>query len=243
MKRFSHVLLVLACTGLTLSGCAGCGSDDDTIARSEERRTERSNERHDRNTEDDRDAATPGEDLGEAMNNLGNALEQLGQSLGGDANVEPVDYRALRDVLPRRIRGLEKGRYNGERTSTLGIRVSTVEQEYESDDGDEWVKIQVVDLGSLRNVAAFGLDWLKLEVDRESSDGFERTTTIDGHPALEKCQTSGRTEQCEVHLFVAERFVVDLESKGFSIDRLHDVIDDMDLEDLEEMKLEGVPGS
>ena len=229
MKILTILAVSVLLSGGLLVGCAESPPDEKDMTRSEER-----------SDEQDR---TPGEELDEALSSLGNALEELGESLNERSSVEPVDYRDLRDLLPGRIRGLEKGNYNGERTGTLGIKISKVEQEYESDDGDESVDISIIDLGSLRNVAAFGVDWLKVERDRESNDGFERTTQIDDHPALEKCQTSSQYEKCEIHLLVGERFVVDVVARGLSIRDVRNIVDDIDLRGLEKMRNEGVSGS
>ena len=222
MKTFIIGLLAVL---FVLSGCSDAALEEDKITRREDRRTN-----------DAKDNDTPGENLDEALSHLGNALEELGESLNGESGVEPVDYRDLREFLPNRIRGLEKGSYNGERTGTLGFKVSKVEQEYESENGDESVDISIVDLGTLRNFATFGLEWLKLEVDREDDKGFERTTRIDGHPALEKCETTSRYERCEVHLLVDERFVVEIKSKGLSIRQVRNILDDIDLKDLAELE-------
>ena len=225
MKRFISSLTGLLLVLLVFSGCSdGSAGEEDFVTRRESSGNE-----------------TPGEELDEALNDLGSALEQLGQTLNNETGVEPVDYRELRDVLPRRVRGMEEGSYNGERAGSLGFKVSKVEQEYESTDGDQSAAITIVDMGSLKDIASFGVNWLNLELDRENDRGFERTTQIDGHPAMEKCEQLSNYEKCEVHLFIAERFVVDLTTRGLSADEMRDILDDMDLRKLEKMRGEGMP--
>lgn len=226
-------MTLLVITGFLI----GCGGSDAADAEQEIVRQERDDERNDRRSRNNNDDNEP-QGLEDAFSQLGSALEEMGEALGGNTSVEPVNFRDLREVLPGRVRGLDKGKSSGETTGALGFKVSTVEQVYEN--GDERLEITIVDLGTLRNAAVLGMDWLNMEVDREDDNGFERTTEIDGHPALEKCQTMGSTERCEVHLIVAERFVVDLESKGLSVRQMRDALDDIDLRKLEKMRNEGI---
>jgi hypothetical protein len=164
----------------------------------------------------------------------------MGDALNGDGGVEPINFRELRDALPRRVRGMEEGPSNGETTGVLGIRISTVDQTYRNEEDDERIDVTIVDLGSLRNAALMGKDWLNVQFDRESDEGFERTTRIEGYPGMEKCRTMTDYEECEIHLIVAERFVVDLKGKGVSMRTLRNVLDDVDLRKLESLREEGV---
>ncbi len=250
---FSGVVIAL----LLLSAGAGCSESDqwdkenndwqasstentrsnrDDRVRDEEDRddTRSSNDNRNDSRNDDRQS-----DLEDAFSELGSALEELGQAFKEEAGVSPVDYRELREVLPAQIRGMEKGRSNGERTGALGFRISQVEQTYTSANGDAELEISIVDMGGLKNLAAVGLEWLNLDVDRESDDGFERTRTYRGHPVLDKCERMGGEDRCEMVAYVSRRFVVAIKSEGLEKGSLENIMEQVDVERLEEMREAG----
>lgn len=240
MKAKTNLFVTLLFVTGLLFGCGGSADDEKQELARQDQRNERDDDQNDRRSRRSSSDDNEPQGLEDAFSQLGSALEEMGEALGGNTKVEPVNFRDLREVLPERLRGLDKGKSSGETTGALGFKVSTVEQIYENEDGDERLEITVVDLGSLKNAAVLGMDWLNMEFDREDDNGFERTTEINGHPALEKCETMGSTERCEVHLIVAERFVVDLESKGLSVRQMRDALDDIDLRKLEKMRNDGV---
>ncbi len=241
-------MIVLVLTGCT--GSEGVDAEDEewsTATRQERKRSDsRSNNENDSRNSDnsynsDKTYNSPeGEELGEALNELGDALESLGDAFGGGNSVEAVDFRELRTIMPDRIRNMEKGKSNGERTGALGFRISQVDQIFYEEDGNGEIEISVVDLGGLKNVASMGLDWLKLDVDRETDEGYERTRTYREHPVLDKCDNMSGTMRCEMTAFVSRRFVVSLKSKDMEAGMLERILEDMDIRKLERMKEEGI---
>lgn len=236
----SLLILVVA------TGCSDADKwdtkDDDWAANEQDDKQSKDDDRDNRdrrNSNNNNDDDSPGGELGEALNEIENAFEELGQAFGAESKVEPIDFRDLRELLPERIRGMEKGRSNGERTGALGFRISQVEQTFEAENGDGEIEISIVDLGGFRNVASMGLDWLSVEVDRESDDGYERTRTYRGHPVMDKCEQMSRYERCELTAFISRRFVVSLKSKDVERGRLEDILEDIDIDKLEDMKDEG----
>lgn len=253
MKSTFFGVVIVALLVFTGAGCAESdqwdeskdwqASNEDTQSnrdnrdRDEDLRDDTRDERQrDSRQNDDRQNSNTETELEEAFSELGSALEELGQAFKEDAGVDPVDYRELRDVLPERIRGMEKGRSNGERTGALGFRISQVEQTYESTTGDAELEISIVDMGGLKNIAAVGLEWLNLDMDRESDDGFERTRSYRGHPVLDKCEQMGREARCEMVAYVSRRFVVAIKSKGLEMGSLEGIMEQVDVEQLEEMR-------
>ncbi len=224
---------------LVFTTAVGC-SDSNGWDTEDDWKTSKREDREKKSRRDKKDTDDFENELDEALSQLGDAFEDMGDAFGRESEIEPVDFRDLRDVLPGDIRGLEKGKSSGEKGGALGFRISQVEQKYESEDGDSRVEISIVDLGGLRNVAAFGLDWLKLKVDREDEDGYERTRTYRDHPVIDKCRQMSRYDHCEMTAFVSRRFVVKLESWGLERGGLEDVMEDTNIRKLERMKDEGV---
>ena len=177
--------------------------------------------------------------FGDAMRAFGEKIRSLGNAFRDEGGVEPIDWRKLKDLLPRRVAGMKRVDVEGEKVGALGIHVSKVTAEYEDD--DRGMELTIVDLGSLRRAAMTGLDWLDLDVDREGDWGFERTFTLEGFPAHEKFEREGAGSAYEMEVVVGKRFVVTIEAKGRDLDEgdLDDLRDAIDYDDLDAMKHAG----
>ncbi|MEM8484158.1 MAG: hypothetical protein AAF564_01355 [Bacteroidota bacterium] len=245
----SSLLAMLSVVVLILSGCTGSESNntEDEEWSTATKQAQRNNSSSSNSYSSDSDSKTrsksksqEGGELGEALSELEDALDGLGEAFGGGNKVEAVDFRELRTIMPDRIRGMEKGKSNGERTGALGFRISQVDQMFAEENGNGRLDISIVDLGGLKNVASMGLNWLQMDVDRESDDGYERTRTYREHPVLDKCSNMSGKTRCEMTVFVSERFVVSLESRDMDAGMLEDILEDMDIRKLERMKEEGI---
>lgn len=184
-----------------------------------------------------------GEDVGKAVDEginegiaglkdaLGELEKQLTDANGGE-KVEPVDFRDLKAELPERINGMKRISAEGERSGWGGFKVSTATGEYEDD--DKRLEISIVDAGGMMGLAKVGLAaWAQAEVDRESDDGYERTTTIDGYQAYEKY--NNKTEDGQVSIIINERFIVNIEGRNISARDLKSALNKLDLKKLEKM--------
>jgi hypothetical protein len=164
----------------------------------------------------------------------------LNQALGGEGGrVETVDFRTLRDLLPEELDGMERVDASGERAGVAGFSFSQAEGEYRSDDGERRISLQIVDGGGLAQMTMLGAAWMQVEVDRESGDGYERTTEYEGHPAYEK-ERSGASPRSELSVVVAERFLVTANGQNVRMDELKDAVGELDLGELEDLRDEGV---
>ena len=180
------------------------------------------------------------QELEEALSQVGEALEEIGEAFSEGSNVKSVDYDELKSVLPSRVRGLEMKDYSGDNVRVFGINLSVYEQRYKSNSGDERLEITLIDMGSLANAALVGMDWLDVKIESESSSGFERTTTVDNYPAFEQCEKSSWAEQCSLHVMVENRFVVEIEGEGMTIDKIRDVFSEMDIRKLKNLSDQGI---
>ncbi|MCZ6758474.1 MAG: hypothetical protein O7C39_09345 [Bacteroidetes bacterium] len=207
--------------------------DDETVTREEleELRT-RIHESARRIQEELRDSD---KDFELAMQDLGSALEQIGNALKDDSDIEPVPHRKLRDLLPREVAGMARYDTDGSSHSVLGIRVSKIEGKYEGSHKD--MTIAIVDLGSISGVAALGMDFIDAKIDREFKDGFEKTTEIDGYPAFVEVENRGRGKRYTALIMVAERFMIAIEAEGRDLDRdiIEDVVDRISLRRLKRL--------
>jgi hypothetical protein len=199
----------------------GCGSDEPAEA--------------------ERDAAAErAADMERAAEDVANSMAgAFGEAFGEGGAVETVDFRVLRDLLPEELDGMERVDASGERTGVAGFSFSQTQGEYRSDDGDREISLQIVDGGGLAQMTMLGATWMQLDVDRESSDGYERTTEFEGYPAFEKVRT-GERPRSELSFVVAERFLVTANGQNVEMDALKDAVEEIDLGELEDLRDEGV---
>ncbi len=169
---------------------------------------------------------------------FGDAGEKMGGSMTAGTEVEAVDFRELKALLPDSLPGMKRTDSAGQRTTAFGIKVSTAEGTYRNERGGT-INIKITDMGSLKAltaIVAFG--WAVVEIDRETDTGYEKTTTFAGHRAHEQYDKRGRTGELQV--LVADRFVVEVEGHDVTIDVVKDALGKIDLRKLEGMQTKGL---
>ena len=166
-------------------------------------------------------------DIEEAVNSITKAL--TGEH---DEDLpEAVDFRDLKDLLPQRLVGIKRTDIEGERAGIGSLKFSTAKAEY--DDGDAEFEVTIVDGGGIGAVITGMAAWSNIEVDSESDDGYERTTTIDGYKAYEKYDS--RREDGSVAIFVEDRFIVTVEGRNVTEKQLKKALKAIDIDDLKRL--------
>jgi hypothetical protein len=81
-----------------------------------------------------------------------------------------------------------------------------------------------------------------MEIERESLDGYERTTKFRGFPAHQEFdhERGEKLGDCSMSVQVAGRFIVTAEGDNVTMDDCEEAISEIDLRDLEDMKDVGV---
>ena len=72
--------------------------------------------------------------------------------------------------------------------------------------------------------------WLKMKINRESTEGYERTTEIAGYPAYEKFENAD--QHGEVTILVGDRFIVTIDSRQMPEHTPRHVAENMELQKL-----------
>lgn len=158
--------------------------------------------------------------------------------------IDPIDFRVLRDMLPAELPGMPRTNAEGEKGGTMGIVQSSATGTYQVE-GDHRTKVvvRIKDLGTLKGAMVMGgYPWLMMQTDKESDTGFERTTTYKGHPAYESYSTKGR-QSGKIQAVVAQRFAVEVEGQGVEWGLIKGALDQIDLQSLAARKDEGVTAS
>ncbi|MBK7658176.1 MAG: hypothetical protein IPJ28_03045 [Betaproteobacteria bacterium] len=169
---------------------------------------------------------------------VGEAMKQMGGALAGSVQVEPVDFRTLKDLLPENLAGLKRVSSEGSRTKVMGIAASTAEAVYQDGKGGR-MKVAITDAGTLTGLAAVAVAWINVEIDKEGDSGYERTTTIEGRKAYERYEKASKTGKLDV--VAAGRFLVAAESTGLDMKAFRAAIAKIDLARLDALKARGAP--
>jgi hypothetical protein len=78
---------------------------------------------------------------------------------------------------------------------------------------------------------------LNLDIDKETSSGYEKTSTVAGRKLHEKWNKSGK--HGEATLVVGNRFMVEVDAHGIEMNDVKSLLSKIDVSKLEAMKAEG----
>jgi Yip1 domain len=159
----------------------------------------------------------------------------VGGALGGDHRVDPVDFRALKAMLPDSVAGMQRTGSAGSNEQALGVKTSNATADYQGS-GDVRLHIKIADVSGVSGLLGLA-GALGQKTDSESDSGFEKDTTIGGRQYHEKFQKAGK--HGEVSTIVAQRFEVDVTGEGADISALEQAAGSVDLARLESMKNQG----
>ena len=184
--------------------------------------------------------AKGGQDVGAAMGDAMKALGAMAGAAGGVAGAgsfDPVDFRKLKEVLPQDLAGFEKGDSSGEKNNAFGISVSEAKQSFRTADGSKSVRFEITDPGSLAGPFALANMWMNLDIDKETSDGYEKTSTVGGRKMMEKWNKGSK--HGEVTMVVGNRFMVEVDANGVDMNDVKALLAKVDVAKLEAMKGDG----
>ncbi len=205
-----------------------CKSDEQKAAEESAKKLEEASQKM-------QEAAKSGQvNVGDAMATLGAAMNAANKG----KEVETVDFRQLRDMLPGEVAGIKRTEATGEKNAAMGMQISSARARY-SDEQGKHASVTITDIGSMTGMAAMAtFAWASAEFDRETGNGYEKTTRLDGHKAVEKWNNSSKSG--EISVIVGDRFVVSAEGNDVSMDALKDAVRKVDLGKLNSMKGQGI---
>ncbi|HEB62347.1 MAG TPA: hypothetical protein ENI82_04260 [Bacteroidetes bacterium] len=155
----------------------------------------------------------------EGVEGIKDAIGEIKKSLKKDKDgkkVELTNFRELKKLMPDEIAGIEQSSNTGETSGAFGFKVSTAKAKYE--DGDQWVEIEIVD-GAGIGFAMLGMAaWTATEIDRETDDGYEKTTTFEGYKAYEKWNE--KRQKAELAFLVNDRYIISVNARNVPMKKL-----------------------
>lgn len=213
-----RALLLASAALLTLSACGGDDTSDASDAAIE-------------------DTGEPGM-IGRARG-MAEAARQM-QEAAERPPADPVNFRVLRDLLPESVGGMARTNAEGSTNAAMGFSISEAEATYtgaEAEGGTPEITIKITDLGAVPSMAMMGMAWTLAEIDRETSDGYEKTITMGSNKGYRKYNTADRSG--EFNLSVAERFLVAVTGRHVEDADLEAALRAVDLGALTGMRDEG----
>ena len=157
------------------------------------------------------------------------ALEGVAAGLGGGdgKTVDPVSFESLQSALPS-MSGWEMEKPKGERM-TSPFPFSQTETSYKKGDSD--IHVKVVDTGFAQLLIAPWSVMLASGFNHESSDGYEKATTVGSNPAFETWKKESK--RGDLNILVGKRFMVSIEGTALADTKvLQDFAAKMDLDKL-----------
>ncbi len=173
------------------------------------------------------------------LENFADKMKEVSENFNEGKKVTPIDFRELKSLLPENLGNLKRTNLEGEKTSAMGINVSTANADYSDQEGNQSIQLKVTDMGSisgLSGMAAYG--WYMVDIDKENETGYEKTITYKGNKGYEKYDNEGKYG--ELNIFVAKRFVVEANGNSVSMDQMKAAVDMIDIGKLESWKDVGV---
>ncbi len=166
---------------------------------------------------------------------VGQVLEKIGNKIQEDSDVEVVDFREFREMLPDEIMGMDRVDWDGANKDALGMRFSILEANYEG--SESHMEIAILDLGTMKGLAAMGFNFMDRQIDEENRDGFKRTRSFQGYSGFESVEYHNGHVEMQGVVIIAKRFVIaaDVEGENLEKDFLEDLFEELPLRRLERL--------
>ena len=159
--------------------------------------------------------AAPAGEAAKGMEDFAKAMQGMAAAMGGANGAkpsEPVSFRDLQTAFPT-VSGWTMDKPRGERMSAP-VAFSQTETRYKN--GDQTIEVKIVDSAFNQMLITPWAMFLAAGYEKETDDGYEKSTTIAGNPGFEKW--NDQRKDGELNIVVAKRFLVSVEG-----DRLTDM--------------------
>jgi hypothetical protein len=145
-----------------------------------------------------------------------------------------VDFAKLIPLLPEAPTGWTADKAEGSTADVGGFKLTNVHRDYRKGEGDGAPSAAISILDSVSNpdyVIATTAAW---NLNTQTSEGYSKSVTIDGHPGFEAYETDRK--QASLWVMVAKRYFVQIELQKVDPKELQEWIKRIDLKKLTEIK-------
>src|SRR5205814_1553924 len=114
---------------------------------------------------------------------------------------------------------------SGERGEAMGMQTSHATAHYRDGAGGS-IKVEIADLGSMSGLAGLAIKF-NPNVEKETDNGYERTTTVNGQLLHEQYNRTSKSG--ELNAIVGNRFSVEVRGTGVDMDTMKKSIAQIDM--------------
>ena len=153
------------------------------------------------------------------------ALSAIGAIVSGGKDVQPIDFRKLKEMLPETLAGMKRVDATGQSGEAMGIKGSSATARY-TDGAGASLNLDISDMGSLSGLAGLASRF-DPSMEKETETGYERTSKINGQIVHERYDR--RAKSGEISIILAERFNVAVRGNGVEPATLQGAIKQIDM--------------
>mgnify|MGYP005839625707 FL=1 len=141
--------------------------------------------------------------------------------------VPPVSFKVLMNYLPKEVPGLKAEKPRGETATWDKWTHSLANVEFRSENDNQSARVEIYDYAYITNLYLPYQMLFKMKYNRESSEGYEKSTEISGNPTFEKWNEDDKDN--EVTILVGKRFIVHVETNEMPEGSARKIAESMDL--------------
>jgi hypothetical protein len=161
--------------------------------------------------------------------------QDMSQMMGGDLienkePVPPVSFKVLMNYLPKEVSGMTTEKPRGESVQWEKWTHSTAEVNFSNESGDQRGNVNIYDYAYISNLYLPYQMLFKMKFQRESSEGYEKSTELNGMPTFEKWSEENKDN--EVTILVGKRFIVHVQTSGMPEGSARKIAEGMNLSGL-----------
>lgn len=146
-------------------------------------------------------------------------------------DIEPISLDTLKGFLPATLAGMKRGETDARQMGMMGIKMATVHADYEDSSGSDMLELMIMDLGNASGPARMGITgWARDQVDQQTDTGYEKSVTYQGYKGMEEYDR--QDQHGEFHLFVGDRFVVEVTGDNVTMEIIKQAMGQVDLKKL-----------
>jgi hypothetical protein len=140
-------------------------------------------------------------------------LKEMAEMMSGEVTegkepVPPVSFKVLMNYLPKEIPGMKAEKPRGETVQWQKWTHSSASAEFYGETDNQSAHVNIYDYAYISNLYLPYQMMFKMKFERESIDGYEKSTELNGMPTFEKWDIEGKDN--EVTVLVGKRFIVNV---------------------------------
>ncbi|MEN6578545.1 MAG: hypothetical protein ABFD90_19525 [Phycisphaerales bacterium] len=141
--------------------------------------------------------------------------------------IAAVTTDTLKGLLPETLAGMKRTSASAERNQAMGMDMTHAEGQYQGDN-DTSLDLRITDIGNMSGAMRMGMvGWTMAQYNRETDTGYEKTGTYSGYKGLEEYDKENKSGT--IRVFVADRFVVEINGSNITMDDLKKALEQVDL--------------